>query len=85
MPESARWLIVNGKLERAQIYLKKCAKMNHTEEFIQTLKTEVSCSTEEKNQVLIYSIFLTAWYLIFFPDIIQYCGDREERQNLFLL
>lgn len=42
MPESARWLIANGKLEQAQMYLKKCAKMNQTEDFIHTLKTEVS-------------------------------------------
>lgn len=41
MPESARWLIANGKLEQAQMYLKKCATMNGTEELIHTLKTEV--------------------------------------------
>ncbi|XP_029285895.1 solute carrier family 22 member 7-like [Cottoperca gobio] len=40
MPESARWLIANGKLEQAQLYLKECAKMNRTEEFMETLKTE---------------------------------------------
>ncbi|XP_054460868.1 solute carrier family 22 member 7-like [Anoplopoma fimbria] len=40
MPESARWLIANGKLEQAQMYLKKCAKMNGTEALIDTLKTE---------------------------------------------
>ncbi|XP_059189465.1 solute carrier family 22 member 7-like [Centropristis striata] len=40
MPESARWLIANGKLEQAQLYLKKCAKMNRTEDLVHTLKTE---------------------------------------------
>ncbi|XP_074486061.1 solute carrier family 22 member 7-like [Sebastes fasciatus] len=40
MPESARWLIANGKLEQAQMYLKECAKMNRTTELINTLKTE---------------------------------------------
>ncbi|XP_037530833.1 solute carrier family 22 member 7-like [Nematolebias whitei] len=40
VPESARWLITSGKLEQAQMYLKKCAKMNRREESIQTLKTE---------------------------------------------
>ncbi|XP_031727259.1 solute carrier family 22 member 7-like [Anarrhichthys ocellatus] len=40
MPESARWLIANGKLEQAQMYLKKCAKMNGTAELIDTLKIE---------------------------------------------
>lgn len=42
MPESARWLIANGKLEEAQTYLKKCAKINRTEELTDTLKPEVS-------------------------------------------
>ncbi|XP_071382381.1 solute carrier family 22 member 7-like [Centroberyx affinis] len=41
MPESARWLIANGKLEQAQSYLQKCAKMNRTEDSTHTLKTEV--------------------------------------------
>ncbi|KAL6110727.1 slc22a7 [Pungitius sinensis] len=40
MPESARWLIANGKLEQAQMYLKECAKMNGTTELIDTFKTE---------------------------------------------
>ncbi|KAM8772704.1 solute carrier family 22 member 7-like [Acanthopagrus schlegelii] len=41
MPESARWLIANGKLEQAQMYLKKCAKMNQAEKSVDKLKTEV--------------------------------------------
>ncbi|KAJ8248562.1 hypothetical protein GJAV_G00243320 [Gymnothorax javanicus] len=28
IPESARWLIVNGKLEKAQMYLERCARIN---------------------------------------------------------
>ncbi|KAM6941172.1 solute carrier family 22 member 7-like [Lycodopsis pacificus] len=40
MPESARWLIANGKLEQAQMYLKRCAKMNGTAELIDTLNIE---------------------------------------------
>ncbi|KAM4750896.1 LOW QUALITY PROTEIN: solute carrier family 22 member 7-like [Anableps anableps] len=40
MPDSARWLIANGKLEQAQTYLKKCAKMNRREDFSHTLKPE---------------------------------------------
>ncbi|KAG7485086.1 solute carrier family 22 member 7-like [Solea senegalensis] len=40
MPESARWLIANGKLEQAQMYLTKCAEINQREKFITTLKTE---------------------------------------------
>lgn len=41
MPESARWLIANGKLEQAQMYLKNCANMNRIEESIHTLEIEV--------------------------------------------
>ncbi|CAJ1052322.1 solute carrier family 22 member 7-like [Xyrichtys novacula] len=40
MPESARWLIANGKLEQAQFYLRQCAKMNQREDAIDSLKTE---------------------------------------------
>ncbi|TKS68237.1 Solute carrier family 22 member 7 [Collichthys lucidus] len=57
MPESARWLIANGKLERAQMYLKKCAKMNQTEELIDTLKTETLSTivvTEKRNRTYSY-------------------------------
>lgn len=41
MPESARWLIANGKLEQAQMYLRKCAKVNGTAKLIDTLNIEV--------------------------------------------
>ncbi|XP_068445520.1 solute carrier family 22 member 7-like [Clinocottus analis] len=57
MPESARWLIANGKLEQAQMYLKKCAKMNGTAEQIDTLKTETLSSivvTEKRDRTHSY-------------------------------
>ncbi|KAG8014761.1 Solute carrier family 22 member 7 [Nibea albiflora] len=57
MPESARWLIANGKLERAQMYLKRCAKMNQTEELIATLKTETLATivvTEKRDRTYSY-------------------------------
>ncbi|XP_044045138.1 solute carrier family 22 member 7-like [Siniperca chuatsi] len=57
MPESARWLIANGKLEQAQMYLKKCAKMNQTEELIHTLKTETLSTivvTEKRDRAYSY-------------------------------
>ncbi|KAM9345110.1 solute carrier family 22 member 7-like [Symphorus nematophorus] len=38
IPESARWLLANGKVERAQVYLEKCAKFNKR----QKLSPEVS-------------------------------------------
>lgn len=46
MPESARWLIANGKLEKAQMYLKRCARMNRAEGFSEALKIEVSLIRE---------------------------------------
>ncbi|XP_052386660.1 solute carrier family 22 member 7-like [Carassius gibelio] len=40
VPESARWLIANGKAEKAHYYLHKCAVMNHKEEVISRIKPE---------------------------------------------
>uniref|UniRef100_UPI0037E95692 solute carrier family 22 member 7-like n=1 Tax=Semicossyphus pulcher TaxID=241346 RepID=UPI0037E95692 len=57
MPESARWLIANGKLEQAQVYLKKCAQMNQREDFINTLKTETLSTivvTEKRDRAYSY-------------------------------
>ncbi|XP_076585132.1 solute carrier family 22 member 7-like [Chaetodon auriga] len=57
MPESARWLIANGKLTQAQMYLKKCAKMNRTEESTETLKTETLSTivvTEKRDRAYSY-------------------------------
>uniref|UniRef100_A0A668ACR4 Solute carrier family 22 member 7b, tandem duplicate 3 n=1 Tax=Myripristis murdjan TaxID=586833 RepID=A0A668ACR4_9TELE len=39
MPESARWLIANGKLDQAQYYLQKCAKMNQIKDPPLQMKT----------------------------------------------
>ncbi|XP_040891092.1 solute carrier family 22 member 7-like [Toxotes jaculatrix] len=41
LPESARWLISNGKLNHAHFYLTKCAKVNHREQFMADLKPEI--------------------------------------------
>ncbi|XP_070847024.1 solute carrier family 22 member 7-like [Chaetodon trifascialis] len=57
MPESARWLIANGKLMQAQMYLKKCAKMNRTEESTEALKTETLSTivvTEKRDRAYSY-------------------------------
>ncbi|XP_056136454.1 solute carrier family 22 member 7-like [Lampris incognitus] len=40
IPESARWLISNGKMNDAHFYLSRCAKVNHREEFLADLKPE---------------------------------------------
>ncbi|XP_053713007.1 solute carrier family 22 member 7-like [Synchiropus splendidus] len=57
MPESARWLIANGKLEDAQTYLQRCATMNGTDNKthsldIKTLSTVVV--TEKTGQTYTY-------------------------------
>ncbi|XP_041837895.1 solute carrier family 22 member 7-like [Melanotaenia boesemani] len=41
LPESARWLISNGKVDSAHFYLSNCAKVNHREEFMADLRPEV--------------------------------------------
>ncbi|KAK2824647.1 hypothetical protein Q5P01_021822 [Channa striata] len=38
IPESARWLLANGKVERAQFYLDKCAKFNKRPTLSTTMK-----------------------------------------------
>ncbi|XP_073319495.1 solute carrier family 22 member 7-like [Pagrus major] len=40
LPESARWLISNGKAESAHFYLTKCAKVNGREQFMADLNPE---------------------------------------------
>ncbi|KAJ8361573.1 hypothetical protein SKAU_G00180980 [Synaphobranchus kaupii] len=40
VPESARWLIANGKVEEAHMYLEKCAKINNREAFVADIKPE---------------------------------------------
>ncbi|XP_017332555.1 solute carrier family 22 member 7 isoform X3 [Ictalurus punctatus] len=44
VPESARWLIANGKVEKAQYYLQKCAVMNKRMKGNSILKPEVLSS-----------------------------------------
>ncbi|KAI7794988.1 solute carrier family 22 member 7a [Triplophysa rosa] len=39
IPESARWLLANGKVEEAQKYLIKCAKMNGKSRYMEKLDT----------------------------------------------
>lgn len=50
MPESARWLIVNGKLEEAQKYLKTCARVNRADGFSEALEMEVSLLQETNTE-----------------------------------
>ncbi|XP_049901484.1 solute carrier family 22 member 7-like [Epinephelus moara] len=41
LPESARWLISTGKVNRAHFYLSKCAEANGREQFMADVKPEV--------------------------------------------
>lgn len=49
LPDSARWLMSNGKIQRAHYYLSQCAKINNKEQFMADLKPEVQ----------IYNVFIT--------------------------
>ncbi|KAM4603357.1 solute carrier family 22 member 7-like [Polymixia lowei] len=40
LPESARWLISNGKVNSAHFYLSKCAMVNRREQFMADIKPE---------------------------------------------
>ncbi|NP_956643.1 solute carrier family 22 member 7b.1 [Danio rerio] len=40
LPESARWLIANGKLEEAHFYLSKCASVNNRQHNLRDIKPE---------------------------------------------
>lgn len=42
IPESARWLLANGRVEEAQKYLINCAKMNGKYSYTQKLDIEVT-------------------------------------------
>ncbi len=44
IPESARWLLANGREEEAQKYLIQCAKMNGKHSSTHKLDTEVNIS-----------------------------------------
>ncbi|XP_038588355.1 solute carrier family 22 member 7-like isoform X2 [Micropterus salmoides] len=46
IPESARWLLANGKVERAQFYLEKCAKFNKGQKLSSKLKAETLSNIE---------------------------------------
>ncbi|XP_022603926.1 solute carrier family 22 member 7-like [Seriola dumerili] len=46
IPESARWLLANGKVERAQFYLDKCAKFNKRPKLSAKLKLETLSNIE---------------------------------------
>ncbi|XP_076025533.1 solute carrier family 22 member 7-like [Genypterus blacodes] len=50
IPESARWLLVKGKVEQAQFYLDRCAKVNKRPKLSSTFKLEVLSDVELSEQ-----------------------------------
>jgi len=44
IPESARWLLAHGKVEKAKFYLDKCAEFNKRGDLSDKIKLEVSLS-----------------------------------------
>ncbi|KAJ8013823.1 hypothetical protein DPEC_G00033790 [Dallia pectoralis] len=56
-PESARWLIANGRFEKANFYLQQCAQMNQKEEFALKITPETLSSinvNERKDRTYSY-------------------------------
>ncbi|KAJ8248564.1 hypothetical protein GJAV_G00243340 [Gymnothorax javanicus] len=51
VPESARWLIVNGKIDKAHYLLQMCAKVNRREGFSEKIKPETLASIVEPEKV----------------------------------
>uniref|UniRef100_A0AAV2LGP7 Uncharacterized protein n=1 Tax=Knipowitschia caucasica TaxID=637954 RepID=A0AAV2LGP7_KNICA len=47
LPESARWLMANGKTDEAYYYLKKCAEMNNRAKCLSTLTPEALLEVAE--------------------------------------
>nr|XP_046189427.1 solute carrier family 22 member 7-like [Oncorhynchus gorbuscha] len=57
IPESARWLIANGKFEKANFYLQQCAQINQKQEFASEITPETLSSiivTERKDRTYSY-------------------------------
>ncbi len=63
LPESARWLISNGKVNRAHFYLSKCAKLNGREQFMADLKPEVKTFKTRSCEKLIFTSILSSFLL----------------------
>ncbi|KAE8281020.1 Solute carrier family 22 member 7 Organic anion transporter 2 [Larimichthys crocea] len=61
IPESARWLLANGKVEQAQFYLEQCSKFNKRQKLSSKLKMEAQSSMkslekQEKNYTYLHLI-----------------------------
>lgn len=88
LPESARWLLANGKTQDAHQYIMKCAKMNNREEEMKNLTQEVHfhsvcffSSTISSNDIWTRKRMTSL--IIFRPSISQTLIDepKEEKNN----
>ncbi|XP_046885852.1 solute carrier family 22 member 7-like [Hypomesus transpacificus] len=55
IPESARWLLANGKVERAHFYLEKCARFNKKDNFSSKIQLASLSNMTTDNQKKTYS------------------------------
>lgn len=58
IPESARWLLANGRVERAQFYLDRCAEFNKREKLTSkfSLETLSNIENQDKNYTYLHLI-----------------------------
>uniref|UniRef100_A0A8C2XB11 Major facilitator superfamily (MFS) profile domain-containing protein n=1 Tax=Cyclopterus lumpus TaxID=8103 RepID=A0A8C2XB11_CYCLU len=54
IPESARWLLAHGKVEKAQFYLEKCAKFNKRPKVSSNVLLETLSDTEKQDKSYTY-------------------------------
>ncbi|XP_076848219.1 solute carrier family 22 member 7-like isoform X2 [Brachyhypopomus gauderio] len=62
IPESARWLIANGRLDEAHHYLTKCASANHRKKVLNYIKPQTLCTviiSEEDRKYTYLDLFKT--------------------------
>lgn len=90
MPESARWLIANGKVEKAQMYMSKCAKINQTNESLSTLNKEVRVFFQ-LGYIKINTQLVFAWFIFFTTKTFRFktlasiiVTDKKERTYSYL-
>ncbi|XP_077351073.1 solute carrier family 22 member 7-like isoform X2 [Festucalex cinctus] len=65
VPESARWLLANAQVEKAHVYLNKCARANKRPKLASKDKLEALCSAERSNK----SQKLTLLHLFKTPEL----------------
>uniref|UniRef100_A0A8C2X5H9 Solute carrier family 22 member 7b, tandem duplicate 1 n=1 Tax=Cyclopterus lumpus TaxID=8103 RepID=A0A8C2X5H9_CYCLU len=52
LPESARWLLANGKEDAAHQYLMQCAEMNNRTKYMNTITQQVQFNVDKKHTIV---------------------------------